>query len=152
MNSLISNIRMLFCLLSFLPALVMMCLIFSFSAQTGEESGSLSSKISHMAVDVGNQIFHLDLTESEIESYAGSLEHPIRKLAHMTEYFILTILVLFPLFICGLRGRSLVLTALFFCVSFLASGTSGALIYFDFLLPHFYNINMSESFCSIWTS
>ena len=121
MNSLISNIRMLFCLLSFLPALVMMCLIFSFSAQTGEESGSLSSKISHMAVDVGNQIFHLDLTESEIESYAGSLEHPIRNLAHMTEYFILTILVLFPLFICGLRGRSLVLTALFFCVSFAAT-------------------------------
>ena len=121
LNSLISNKRMLFCLLSFLPALAMMCLIFSFSAQTGEESGSLSSKISHMAVNVGNQVLHLDLSESEIESYAGYLEHPIRKLAHMTEYFILTLLVLFPLFLCGLRGRALILTALIFCVCFAAT-------------------------------
>lgn len=121
MNSFIIKPRFLPRILSFLPALAMMCLIFSFSSQTGEESGNLSHKISHTVITAADHILQLDLPESEINSYAGQLEYPIRKLAHMTEYFILTLLILFPLFVCGLRGRTLILSALVFCVCFAAA-------------------------------
>ena len=42
--------------LSFLPAIVMMYLIFSFSAQTGEVSGELSYQISYKIVETENQL------------------------------------------------------------------------------------------------
>lgn len=108
-------------LLSFVPALLMLCLIFSFSSQTGEESGSLSHEISKIVVTTGNDLFHLELTSEQITSYTDHLEHPIRKLAHMTEYFILTVFVLFPLSVCGLRGSRLIFTAMLFCVFFAAT-------------------------------
>ena len=42
--------------LSFLPAIIMMYLIFSFSAQTGEVSGELSYQISYKIVETENQL------------------------------------------------------------------------------------------------
>ena len=42
--------------LSFLPALLMMYLIFQFSAQTGELSGNLSYEVSYKIVEIGNEI------------------------------------------------------------------------------------------------
>lgn len=107
--------------LSFLPAICMMCLIFSFSSQTGTESGSLSHKISYAIADFGSDLFQKDLTVDELEKYADKLEYPVRKLAHMTEYFIFAIFVAFPLYLYGLRGLPLLLTAGIFCVIFAAT-------------------------------
>ena len=42
--------------LSFLPAILMMYLIYSFSAQTGEVSGALSYKISYQIVETKNEL------------------------------------------------------------------------------------------------
>lgn len=44
--------------LSFLPALLMMYIIFSFSAQTGEVSGNLSYKISYQIVETKNELLN----------------------------------------------------------------------------------------------
>lgn len=107
--------------LSFLPAIFMMCLIFSFSAQTGTESGNLSHKISYAIVDYGSTFFQKELTGVELEQYADKLELPIRKLAHMTEYFIFTLFIAFPLYVYGLRGLPLLLSAGIFCVVFAAT-------------------------------
>ena len=41
---------------SFLPALLMMYVIYSFSAQTGEVSGSLSYTVSYKIVEIGNDV------------------------------------------------------------------------------------------------
>ena len=41
---------------SFLPAIAMMYLIFSFSAQTGTESGNLSHEISYHLVSVADRV------------------------------------------------------------------------------------------------
>ena len=41
--------------LSFLPAILMMLLIYGFSAQTGEVSGELSYKISYQIVETGHK-------------------------------------------------------------------------------------------------
>ena len=56
--------------LSFLPALLIMYMIFTFSSQTGTESGQLSYKVSQKLVQVGAAILDKDLSQSEIDMYA----------------------------------------------------------------------------------
>lgn len=104
--------------LSFLPALVMMYIIFNFSAQTGDLSGNLSHQVSVKIVEIGNEVLHKDLDEAGIQEVADRIEYPVRKLAHMTEYFLLAIAVSFPLYVYGLRGFPLMLVAGFICVGF----------------------------------
>lgn len=103
---------------SFLPALIMMYVIYSFSAQTGIESGDLSHRVSVKIVEVGDVMLNKGLEDWEIEEVADNIEYYVRKLAHMTVYFFLAIAVSFPLYVYGLRGFLLMLVAGFFCVGF----------------------------------
>ena len=48
---------------SFLPAIAMMYLIFSFSSQTGKESGNLSHEISYQIVSAADRILDKNLSE-----------------------------------------------------------------------------------------
>ncbi len=104
--------------LSFLPAILMMYLIFSFSAQDGVESSQLSYKVSYKIVEVGGELLGADFDSWEIESLANRFHGPVRKIAHMTEYFALAVSVAFPLYVYGLRGIWLMLVAGIFCVAF----------------------------------
>lgn len=106
---------------SFLPAILMMCLIFSFSAQNGTESGSLSHTISVQIVKTWDFVFQQDFTDEEIEMHADRIETPVRKLAHMTEYCVFALTIMFPLYIYGLRGKVLIVSTILFCVCFAAS-------------------------------
>ena len=103
---------------SFLPALCMMYLIFSFSGQTGEASSSLSYDISHKIIVTADQVLDKNLSAERISYYTDRIHAPVRKAAHMTEYFILAICVSFPLYVYGLRGILLFLFAGFICVGF----------------------------------
>lgn len=103
---------------SFLPALLVMYMIFSFSSQTGVDSGNLSYKISYGIVSVADRVLEKNLSEGDKEYYAGEIEFPVRKLAHMTEYCILAICISFPLYVYGLRGFWLFIFAGLFCVAF----------------------------------
>lgn len=103
---------------SFLPAICVMYLIFSFSGQTGTDSGALSYKISYEIISVADKILNKNLDESRIAYYADRIHTPVRKLAHMTEYFILAICISFPLYVYGLRGFPLLLIAGLICVGF----------------------------------
>lgn len=89
--------------LSFLPTVLMLTLIFSFSSQTGEESGNLSYQISYQIVETANHILHIEKTPDELAADAESIHLYVRKAAHMTEYFILALTVALPLFIYRLR-------------------------------------------------
>lgn len=106
--------------LSFLPALAIMYMIYSFSGQTGEESGNLSYEISVKIVEIGNQVLDKGLQDWEIPEVAARIEYPIRKLAHMSEYFILAVAVSLPFYVYGLRGFPLMLVAGLICVGFAA--------------------------------
>ena len=105
---------------SFLPALLMMYVIYSFSAQTGEVSGSLSYTVSYKIVEIGNDVLETGFTQEQISRYAHRIEHPVRKLAHMTEYFLLAVAVSFPFYVYGLRGFALMVVAGLICVGFAA--------------------------------
>lgn len=104
--------------LSVLPALFMLSIIFGFSAQTGETSGSLSYNISYQIVETCDKLFHLEMNETELDSHARAIEVPLRKAAHMAEYFVLTLTILFPLYVYGRRGSSLFVTAALLGVGF----------------------------------
>lgn len=106
--------------LSFLPALVMMYLIFGFSAQDAQTSGNLSMDLSYKMVEIGNHILDKGLDEQQIEHYAFQIEHPLRKAAHMTEYFLLAVAVSFPFYVYGMRKIPLISAAAAVCVAFAA--------------------------------
>lgn len=106
--------------LSFLPALAMMYVIYGFSAQDAAASGSLSFKVSYKIVEIGNEVLERGLDEAEMEVFADRIEYPVRKLAHMSEYFMLAVAVSFPFYVYGLRGFPLMLVAGLICVAFAA--------------------------------
>ena len=104
--------------LSFLPAILMMFIIYSFSAQTGEVSGELSYKISYQIVETKNEILDLGNSYDELAYEANQIHYYVRKAAHMTEYFLLAIAISFPLYVYRVRGIWLMLLAGIVCVGF----------------------------------
>lgn len=106
--------------LSFIPALMMMYIIFSFSAQDGTTSSALSYNVSYKAVSVADRALDLELTDQQISRCIRKIHFYVRKLAHFTEYFLLAVTVAFPLYVYGIRGIWLVITAGILCVGFAA--------------------------------
>ena len=104
--------------LSFLPAILMMCLIYHFSAQTGEVSGNLSYEVSYQIVETKNEILDLGKSYEELSNEAHGIEYYVRKAAHMTEYFLLAIAISFPLYVYRVREIWLMLLAGIVCVGF----------------------------------
>ena len=104
--------------LSFIPAILMMYLIFNFSAMDGEASSQLSYKVSYKLVEIGAEILDADFEIWEIENLAVRFQGPIRKIAHMAEYCALAVCISFPLYVYGLRGIWLMLVAGVLCVGF----------------------------------
>ncbi|MBQ8189181.1 MAG: VanZ family protein [Lachnospiraceae bacterium] len=104
--------------LSFLPAIVVMVMIFRFSGQEGVDSSALSYKVSKVIVQVADEVLDKNLTEEQIEIYAEKYQYYVRKLAHFAEYFILAVSVAFPLYVYGMRGFPLVVFAGAFCIGF----------------------------------
>jgi VanZ family protein len=111
-------IRTLLKPLSFVPALLLMYMIFSFSAQPAEVSSQVSYKVSYKMVEAADYVFDADLDEWQMSEWATKINFITRKLAHMTEYFALAIAVSFPLYVYGLHGILLMLTAGMICVAF----------------------------------
>lgn len=104
--------------LSFIPALLIMYMIYSFSAQNATESSQLSYKVSYNIVKAADRLFDANLEEWQIEEYAVRYHNVTRKIAHMGEYFLLAVAVAFPLYVYGLHGILLMLLVGFICVGF----------------------------------
>lgn len=104
--------------LSFIPAILMMYVIFSFSAQTGDSSSALSYKISYQIVEIKNELLNEQKSADELYYSAENIHYYVRKAAHITEYFLLAISVSFPLYVYGVRGFWLFMLAGIVCVGF----------------------------------
>lgn len=70
-----------------------MIVIFCFSAQPGGDSADLSGGISHLFMQIWNWIFRLGWDEAQVLEMTAIWDFPIRKLAHMTEFGILAVLL-----------------------------------------------------------
>lgn len=104
--------------LSFVPAIIMMCLIFSFSGQDADTSSELSLQVGIKVFSVANETFDKGWNSQKIEQLSEASQYYIRKTAHFTEYLILAITVAFPLYVFGIRGPWLVILAGSFCIAF----------------------------------
>lgn len=104
--------------LSFLPAVCMMYVIFSFSAQTGSESGTLSYHVSKLLILAYNKFLLKGYDNATLNELILIIHPYVRKLAHITEYFLLAASVSLPLYVYRLRGIALTLISGIFCVAF----------------------------------
>lgn len=111
-------IRTLLKPLSFIPALLLMYMIYNFSAQPGDVSAQLSYKVSYKIVETVDQALDANMEYWEIETWVYRIHGLVRKLAHMTEYFALAVAVAFPLYVYGVHGIWLMLLAGLICVGF----------------------------------
>lgn len=75
-------------LLSFLLVLAVMVMIYCFSAQTGEESGAMSGRITGWLLSVLVPDFE-NMPQENQQNLKDTLGLVIRKLAHFTEYALL---------------------------------------------------------------
>ena len=78
---------------SFIPAILMMSLIFSFSSQNGTESSQLSEKVARSIFITIDHVMDRGWDDEKIQELADEYQYPVRKLAHMTEYCLLAICV-----------------------------------------------------------
>ena len=121
MSAILRAMKVLITLLkpfSFAPAGLRMCVIYSFSAQTGEVSGALSYKISYQIVETKNEILATGKSPDQLSQEASGIEFYVRKAAHMTEYCLLAISISFPLYVYGVRRIWLMLLVGIVCVGF----------------------------------
>lgn len=111
-------LRLLLKPLSFVPAIIMMYAIFTFSSQEGADSATLSRKVSIEIIRVADTVFDKGWDETTIMAKAEEYHYYVRKIAHFTEYFLLAVTVAFPLYVYGMRGIWLVIFAGAFCIGF----------------------------------
>ncbi len=106
--------------LSLLPAIAMMYIIFSLSAQDGAASSKLSYGVSHDFVSAVDRVLDLELTPKQINRCISRIHYYVRKLAHITEYFLLAVSISIPIYVYGIRGIWIILTSGILCIGFAA--------------------------------
>ncbi|WP_242993366.1 VanZ family protein [Lachnotalea glycerini] len=104
--------------LSFIPAILMMYMIYSFSADNGTTSSDLSYKVSEQIVVTANQLISLNLSNEQISYYKQRIHYAVRKAAHMTEYACLAVAIAFPLYVYGIRGIWLMILTGSICITY----------------------------------
>lgn len=83
----------IYMVISHILVIAWMVVIFSFSAQPGEESADLSGGVSHLFMLIVNKLFGFGWDEAQVLAMTELWDYPIRKLAHMTEFGILAVLI-----------------------------------------------------------
>lgn len=107
-------------MMSFVPALLVMCMIFYFSSQTGEESSRVSLQVSKYLIGSTDGCFAFGLSAEQVEQMMEFIHVAVRKLGHVIEYFILAVTVAFPLYVNSFRGKKWNICVAVFCVLFAA--------------------------------
>lgn len=108
-------------ILIWIPAIVMAMVIFGFSKQDGEESSGLSYKAADMILTVCDKAGIVDYNDNNRDSMIEAVQFPIRKAAHMTEYAVLSVLVMLALIVDGIKGIRLPVIATIIAVAFAAT-------------------------------
>lgn len=82
-----------------------MIIIFYFSAQPARESSNLSNGVSYKVVTTCENLISQDWTEEQKMQVASLIEYPIRKMAHMSEYAMLAMILYVTIVVYRIKGR-----------------------------------------------
>lgn len=106
--------------MAWLPAVFMMAAIFWFSAQPADVSTEMSDGVTRLLLRAAEAVGLMELSPERVYELCILLSTPVRKCAHITEYLVLYLTVLFGLKHWGVRGkvqaqRALMVTVLYAC-------------------------------------
>ncbi|MBR1416418.1 MAG: VanZ family protein [Bacilli bacterium] len=108
--------------LIYLFIIIWLVVIFIFSAMSSDESNTSSidtiKNVTNFTLKITNKInvTNIDITDSFLDNVAVKLNYPLRKIMHMSVYFILTLLALFMFSKNGLIGLDGIVCAMILCV------------------------------------
>lgn len=92
-------------IISIIPALFMMTVIFLFSAQTAEQSTQVSTGIGNFLFWSADDLLKMGLSEGQVVKLVETYQVVIRKAGHITEFMILEIFLMIPFFVYKIRGK-----------------------------------------------
>ena len=91
---------------------VLMCIIFGFSAKTAVESDESSLQITDAIVNTYENFFHKIIDIGDKETLILQVNHIVRKISHGLEYGVLAVLVSFHLWVWSIKKRKLFIGAI----------------------------------------
>ena len=115
------TIRYLLKPLSFVPAILVMVMIFRFSAQTAVVSSDLSQTLTEKIVHSINYRLGMDWTPAEQALRVMTFEYYVRKLAHFGEFLLLAVTLVIPLYVHGVRKARLFFLTMLICALYALS-------------------------------
>jgi len=98
---------------SWIPAAIIMVLIFIFSSQEAKVSDETSLSLASRVYDLYEDISNHPVTEEEKEETLLSINMVVRKIAHSMEYGILSFFIAFHLFALNLHKKKILLYSIF---------------------------------------
>ena len=103
-------------IVAFIPAMMVMVMIFGFSGDEGEESASLSLRVTEIVVTCAENLLPQSVTEDWVHEEKVQDWHVlVRKAAHMTEYALLTITLFLGFGWNKVQDKRRILYALIIC-------------------------------------
>lgn len=99
------------CVITFVPMIIMMIIIFLFSAKNGTESSKTSGETVSVMITFFEKIPVLQLESLDRAALSALMELPVRKMAHMLEYAVLLATIYIPIninFQITLRNKAII--------------------------------------------
>ncbi|SDD79570.1 hypothetical protein SPACI_042480 [Sporomusa acidovorans DSM 3132] len=118
----IKKAKIKYLILHWAVILIWIACIFVFSAQPVKESNGLSLKVTKIIITAAAFVIPIHRDAGTIERLAVKYNGFIRKLAHVTIYFLLGLLLTRTLRISGMKGKKIYLLALLLCLGRIPSG------------------------------
>ncbi|MCI8659817.1 MAG: VanZ family protein [Lachnospiraceae bacterium] len=97
--------------LSWIPPFLIATAIFIFSSQPADESTSTSNGVIHILIEFAGKLNILDLKHADPDALYKILQTPIRKGAHITEFAVLNLSLIYALSSWNIKGMKLIRTA-----------------------------------------
>ena len=99
-------------IMAMVPAIAIAIAIFYFSSQPAVQSTATSDGVTRLLLAIADRLHLLDLQSVDVPAVCAFLSMPVRKCAHITEYTVFCLSLIFGLRAWGLRGKQLLRAAL----------------------------------------
>lgn len=101
-------------ILSAIPAVVFMIIIFIYSSKTAVQSSASSDPIAEFLLSIYESVFGR-FPQDQLPEKLNMFSTLVRKTAHLCEYALLAVLVSFHLYVSGLSKKKMIITSISIC-------------------------------------
>lgn len=93
--------------ITWIPTVLIMIVIFNFSARSAVESDASSLQIANVFMNFYESIYGGELSDNHIEDILLQVNHVIRKMAHAIEYVVLSVCIAIHLLACRVSRKKM---------------------------------------------